>query len=63
MNKAKELREMTAEQLQHELKETRKDLLDQATRASAASEDSGPSKSQLRRRVARILTILQEKTA
>lgn len=63
MNKASELREMTAEQLQHELTETRKELLDRAVRNSAAQDDTGPSKAILRRRVARILTVLQEKEA
>lgn len=61
MNKAKELREMTAEQLRHELTETRKELLDQCVRHSASQDEGGPSKSMLRRRVARIMTILHEK--
>lgn len=63
MNKAKELREMTAEQLRHELIETRKELLDRSVRNSAAQDEGGPSKSILRRRVARIMTILREKEA
>ncbi len=61
MNRASELREMTAEQLRHELTETRKELLDRAVRQSAAQDEAGPSKSLLRRRVARIMTILREK--
>jgi len=61
MNKAKELREMTSEQRGHELIETRKELLDRDVRASASQDDTGPSKSMLRRRVARILTLLRER--
>lgn len=61
MNKANELREMTSEQLGHELIETRKELLDSAVRASASQDDTGPSKSVLRRRIARILTLLRER--
>jgi large subunit ribosomal protein L29 len=61
MNTAKELREMTSEQLEHELIETRKELLDQAVRASASQDDTGPSKSFLRRRIARIKTLLRER--
>jgi large subunit ribosomal protein L29 len=61
MNTAKELREMTSEQLEHELIETRKELLDQAVRASASQDDTGPSKSFLRRRIARIKTVLRER--
>ncbi len=61
MNTAKELREMTSEQLGHELIETRKELLDRAVRASASQDDTGPSKSYLRRRVARIKTLLRER--
>jgi len=60
-NSAKELREMTSEQLSHELIETRKELLDRAVRASASQDDTGPSKSFLRRRVARIKTLLRER--
>jgi len=65
MNKARELRGMTVEQLRHELTETRSELLDQSVRNSAAQAESGPGKGELRRNVARILTILreQEKTA
>jgi|GEM_PF-1897705 ribosomal protein L29 len=59
-NSAKELREMTSEQLSHELIETRKELLDRAVRASASQDDTGPSKCFLRRRVARIKTLLRE---
>lgn len=61
MNKARELREMTAEQLRHELTETQKELLDQSVRHSASQDEGGPSKSMLRRRVARIMTVLREK--
>ena len=61
MNKASEFREMTAEQLRHELTETRKELLDRSVRASASQDEGGPSKSALRRRVARIMTTLREK--
>ena len=61
MNKANKLREMTAEQLRHELTETQKELLDRTVRSSASQDEGGPSKSALRRRVARILTILREK--
>lgn len=61
MNVAKDLRNMTSEQLGHELTEARKDLLDRTVRASASQEDSGPSKVVLRRRVARILTILNQR--
>ena len=63
MNKARELREMTAEQLRHELTETRKELLDLSVRHSASQDEGGPSKPTLRRRVARIMTILREKDA
>ena len=61
MNKAKQLREMTAEQLQHELSQARKDLLEQAVRTSAAADEGGASKADLRRRIARLLTVLGEK--
>jgi ribosomal protein L29 len=61
MNKAKQLREMTSDQLTHELSEARKELLDQTVRASASQEDTGPGKVVLRRQVARILTILHER--
>ena len=61
MNKAKQLREMTAEQLQHELSQARKDLLDLAVRSSASADETGPSKVYLRRRIARLLTVLGEK--
>lgn len=61
MNKANELREMTTDQLSHELVETRKDLLDRAVRSSASQDDTGPSKTFLRRRVARIMTLLRER--
>ena len=63
MNKARERLEMTAEQLRKELTETRKELLDLSVRHSASQDEGGPSKSTLRRRVARIMTILREKDA
>ena len=61
MNKAKALREMTSDQLTHELSEARNDLLDQTVRASASQEDTGPARVFSRRRIARILTILHER--
>jgi ribosomal protein L29 len=61
MNKANQLREMTAEQLQHELSQARKDLLERAVRTSASADEGGPSKALLRRRIARLLTVLGEK--
>lgn len=61
MNKANQLREMTAEQLQHELSQARKDLLGQAVRSSASADETGPSKVHLRRQIARLLTVLGEK--
>jgi ribosomal protein L29 len=61
MNKANALREMTSDQLTHELSEARKELLDQTVRASASQEDTGPSRVFSRRRIARILTILHER--
>ena len=39
----------------------RKDLLDQAVRSSASADETGPSKVYLRRRIARLLTVLGEK--
>jgi large subunit ribosomal protein L29 len=61
MAKAKQLREMTSEQLQHELIEARKEFLDRSVRASAAQDETGPSRMQLRRDIAKILTILRER--
>ena len=52
---------MTAEQLQYELSQARKDLLDHAVRSSASADETGPSKVFLRRRIARLLTVLCEK--
>jgi ribosomal protein L29 len=63
MNKASELRGMTADQLRHELTETRSELLDRSVRNSAAQDEGGPGKGDLRRKVARILTVLREKEA
>ena len=61
MNQAKQLREMTVDQLQHELGQARKDLLDQAVRSSASADETGPSKASLRRHIARLLTVIGEK--
>ncbi|NQV25019.1 MAG: 50S ribosomal protein L29 [Rhodopirellula sp.] len=61
MANSKQLREMTTEQLQHELIEARKSFLDRSVRASAAQDETGPGRVQLRRGVARILTILRER--
>jgi ribosomal protein L29 len=61
VNQAKQLRDMTSEQLTHELSEARRDLLDRTVRASASQEDTGLSKVFLRRQVARILTLLHER--
>ncbi|MBI1312603.1 50S ribosomal protein L29 [bacterium] len=61
MNKARQLREMTVEQLQHEMSQARKDLLEQSVRSSAASDETGSSRVFLRRHIARLLTIIGEK--
>jgi len=61
MVNTKQLREMTSEQLQHELTEARKEFLDKSVRASAAQDETGPSRIQLRRGIAKILTILRER--
>ena len=61
MANTKQLREMTTEQLQHELIEARKEFLDTSVRSSAAQDETGPSRMQLRRGVAKILTILRER--
>lgn len=61
MTDANQLREMTTEQLNHELIEARKELLDRSVRASAAQDETGPSRGQLRRDIARILTVLRER--
>lgn len=57
----KQLREMTSDQLKHELIEARKNLLDNAVRASAAQDETGPSRKQIRRDIAKMLTILRER--
>lgn len=61
MANTKQLREMTSEQLQHELTEARQQFLDKSVRASAAQDETGPSRMQLRRNIAKILTILRER--
>ena len=61
MANTKQLREMTSEQLQHELTEARKEFLDRSVRASASQDETGPSRMKLRRSIAKILTILRER--
>ncbi|MDA1163989.1 MAG: 50S ribosomal protein L29 [Planctomycetota bacterium] len=61
MARARQLREKTTDQLVHELVEIRKELLDRSVRASAAQDETGPSRSQLRGDIARILTIVRER--
>jgi ribosomal protein L29 len=61
MANTKQLREMTTEQLQHELTEARKNFLDRSVRTSASQDETGPSRIQLRRSIAKIRTILRER--
>jgi ribosomal protein L29 len=61
MANTKQLRGMTTDQLQHELTEARKNFLDRSVRTSASQDETGPSRIQLRRSIAKIRTILRER--
>ena len=61
MQKPSSHREMSVEQLQYELSSVRSALLDRSLRGGGSSGDSGPAAGELRRSVARILTVIREK--
>ena len=61
MNKARELREMSDEQLSHELRETRQQLFNLRFQSATERIDAPSNLKRLRRRIARILTIQRER--
>ncbi len=61
MSKASELREMNDEQLELELRETRQELFRLRFQAATERLDAPSNITRLRRRVARIKTIQQER--
>jgi ribosomal protein L29 len=62
VRKSNILRDMNIEQLQYELTGFRSELLDKSLRRVGESSDGGPSKGELRRNVARVLTLIREKS-
>lgn len=62
MKNATRLREMNLEQLTHELASVRNGLLDKALRRVGESSDGGPSRREIRKDVARVLTMMREKS-
>ncbi|MBS0260377.1 MAG: 50S ribosomal protein L29 [Planctomycetes bacterium] len=61
MNKAKELREMSTEQLEFTLKEARESLFQLRIQASTEKIDAPSNMRKSRRKIARIHTILRER--
>ncbi|MCA9057248.1 MAG: 50S ribosomal protein L29 [Planctomycetaceae bacterium] len=61
MSKAKELREMSSEQLTHELRETQKSLFKMRFQAATERNDVPSNVGKLRRTIARIKTIQRER--
>lgn len=59
--KADELREMSDEQLTHELRETRQELFRLRFQAATERLDAPSNLTRLRRRIARIMTIQRER--
>lgn len=62
MSKAKELREMNEEQLAAELKQTQQELFRLRFQASTEKLDAPSQLRKLRRSIARIKTVLHEKS-
>lgn len=62
MSKASEIREMSDEQLGHELREAQQSLFRQRFQAATERNDVPSNVKKLRRRIARILTIQRERT-
>ena len=61
---AKDIREKTAEEIQAELKDARKKLLDLKVKESAKNSGRAPLEVRfLRRDIARMMTVLKEKKA
>jgi len=61
MTKASELREMSDEQLTHELRETQQDLFRLRFQAATERLDAPSNLSRLRRKIARIKTLQRER--
>lgn len=61
MNKAKALREMSAEQLDFQLKETQQELFRLRFQAATEKLDAPSNLRKLRRDIARIKTVLRER--
>lgn len=61
MNKAKALREMSAEQLEFQLKETQQELFRLRFQAATEKLDAPSNLRKLRRDIARIKTVLRER--
>jgi large subunit ribosomal protein L29 len=61
MSKASELREMSDDQLTHELRETRQELFRLRFQSATERLDAPSNLARLRKRIARILTIQRER--
>ena len=61
MTKAAEFREMSDEQLEHELRETQHQLFRQRIQAATERVDAPSNLKKLRRNIARIKTIMSER--
>lgn len=61
MSKASEFREMSDDQLTHELRETRQELFRLRFQSATERLDAPSSLARLRKRIARILTIQRER--
>ena len=61
MSKATELREMSDDQLTHELRETRQELFRLRFQSATERLDAPTNLARLRKRIARILTIQRER--
>lgn len=61
MNKAKQLREMSSEQLEFQMRETQQDLFKLRFQAATEKLDAPSSLRRLRREIARIKTVLRER--
>lgn len=61
MSKASKLREMSDEQLEHELKETQKSLFQVRFQSATERNDTPSNIKKLRRQIARAKTIMRER--
>jgi len=61
MNKAKQLREMSSEQLEFQMRETQQELFKLRFQAATEKLDAPSSLRRLRRDIARIKTVLRER--